>query len=238
VNVSRFTVGHCCRLAAKGIADRRQSLSPPAAACPAAPHAAAAPSRIRTGVSGFWRIGGPSAANLSAHRKTRNRAALAPSGVADVSAFKPEREDGPLPDCTGTAHPDPADDHGEPSLGSAEDPGGVARELGRHHEHVEMALARAGRVPVAGCTSDSLITSSRVGRSAIISLSRIVRDRHPESPSGPLPGSNRHSICAQDFSASSFSFPAGTRSMDSPHPHALFWFGLLNTNREARRSTL
>jgi hypothetical protein len=40
------------------------------------------------------------------------------------------------------------------------------------------------------------------------------------------------------FQRSSFSFPAGTRSMDSPHPHALFWFGLLNTNFEARRSTL
>jgi hypothetical protein len=44
--------------------------------------------------------------------------------------------------------------------------------------------------------------------------------------------------CAHDFSASSFSFAAGTRSMDSPHPHAPFWFGLLNTKREERRSTL
>jgi hypothetical protein len=32
VNVSLFAVGYCCRHAAKGVADRRQSLSPPAAA--------------------------------------------------------------------------------------------------------------------------------------------------------------------------------------------------------------
>jgi hypothetical protein len=56
VNVSLFAVGYCCRHAAKGVADGRQSLSPP-------------------------RLG-----NLSAHRKTRNRAALAPSGVADLLA--------------------------------------------------------------------------------------------------------------------------------------------------------
>jgi hypothetical protein len=42
-----------------------------------------------------------------------------------ASAFKPQREDGPPPNCTRTAHPDPADDDGEPSMGSAEDPCGV-----------------------------------------------------------------------------------------------------------------
>src|SRR5262245_34579242 len=127
VNVSLFAVGLCCRDAAKAVADRRQSLPPPTTAGPAAPPAAAAPhgygpAFLDSGVSVVQWM-----ATLFAHRKTRNGAGLAPAGVAELlaSAFKPERQDGPTPNCTRTAHPDPADDHGEPSLGSAEDPGGV-----------------------------------------------------------------------------------------------------------------
>jgi hypothetical protein len=92
VNVSLVAVGHCCRHAAKGVADRRQPLPPPTAAGPAALQAAAAPrgsgpAFLDSGVSVLRRL-----ADLSAHRKTRNPAALAPSGVADVlaSAFKSE----------------------------------------------------------------------------------------------------------------------------------------------------
>src|SRR5215831_14376452 len=97
VNVSLFAVGLCCRHAAKAVADRRQSLPPPTTAGPAAPQAAAAPhgfgpTFLDPGVSVVRQL-----ANLSAHRKTRNRAALAPAGVAELlaSAFKPERQDGP-----------------------------------------------------------------------------------------------------------------------------------------------
>src|SRR5215471_15905042 len=127
VNVSLFAVGLCCRHAAKAVADRRQSLPPPTTAGPAAPPAAAAPhgfgsAFLDPGVSVVRQL-----ANLAAHRKTRNRAALAPAGVAELlaSAFKPGRQDGPPPNCARTAHPDPADEHGEPSLGPAQDPGGV-----------------------------------------------------------------------------------------------------------------
>src|SRR5215470_7404764 len=127
VNVSLVAVGHCCRDAAKAVADCRQSLSPPTAAGPAAPQTAAAPQGcgsafLDSGVSVVCRL-----ANLSAHRKIRNRAALAPSRVADVlaSALTPERQDGPPPNCARTAQPDPADGHGERSLGPAKNPGGV-----------------------------------------------------------------------------------------------------------------
>src|SRR5262249_5646730 len=126
-SVSRCAVALSCRDAAKAVADRRQSLPPPTTAGLAAPQAAAAPhgfgsAFLDPGVSVVRQL-----ANLSAHRKTRNRAALAPAGGAELlaSAFKPERQDGPPPTCAPTAHPDRADDHGEPSLGPAQDPGGV-----------------------------------------------------------------------------------------------------------------
>jgi hypothetical protein len=66
-------------------------------------------------------------ANLRAHCETRNRAALAPSWVADVlvPAFKSQREAGTPPDCPGAADPDPSHDLRESTLGSAQDPGGA-----------------------------------------------------------------------------------------------------------------
>ena len=59
--------------------------------------------------------------------KPRNGAAVAPTGLAHVlaPAFTPHREARPPPNCAGTADPHPPDDHGEPTLGSAEDPGGA-----------------------------------------------------------------------------------------------------------------
>ena len=85
----------------KAVADRRQSLPPPPTAGPTAPQAAAAPhgfgpAFLDSGASVVRQL-----ANLSAHRKTRNRAALAPAGVAELlaSAFKSERQDGPPPNC-------------------------------------------------------------------------------------------------------------------------------------------
>ena len=66
-------------------------------------------------------------ANLCAHCETRNRAALAPSRVADLfaPAFQSQREDGSPADCAGTTDPDPAHDHREPTLRSAEESGGT-----------------------------------------------------------------------------------------------------------------
>jgi len=66
-------------------------------------------------------------AHLTPHRKARNGAAVAPPGLAHVlaSAFTPQREDRPPPNCAGTSDPHPLDDYGEPTLGSAEDPGGA-----------------------------------------------------------------------------------------------------------------
>src|SRR6516225_11913254 len=106
-------------LVADNLCLRQQLLVLPQAA--AAPHGCG-PAFLDSGVSVVRQL-----SNLSAHRKARNRAALAPAGVAELlaSAFKPERQDGPPPNCARTAHPDPADDHGEPSLGPVKDPGGV-----------------------------------------------------------------------------------------------------------------
>ena len=66
-------------------------------------------------------------ANLSPDRKARNGAAVAPTGLAHVlaPAFTTHREARPPPNCAGTSDPHPPDDYGEPTLGSAEDPGGA-----------------------------------------------------------------------------------------------------------------
>ena len=40
-------------------------------------------------------------------------------------AFTPHRKAGPSPNCGGSSDPHPQDDHGEPTLGSAQDPGGA-----------------------------------------------------------------------------------------------------------------
>jgi hypothetical protein len=66
-------------------------------------------------------------AKLRAHCETRNRAALAPSRVADLlaPAFMSQRQPLAPPDCSGAAGPDPAHDHREPNLGPAKDPGGA-----------------------------------------------------------------------------------------------------------------
>ena len=68
-------------------------------------------------------------ANLSPHRKARDGIAVAPLGLVHLpaSVFTPPREARPPPNCAGTADPHPPHDHGEPTLGSAADPGG-ARE--------------------------------------------------------------------------------------------------------------
>src|SRR5215470_19407081 len=80
-----------------------------------------------TVVSGFWRVGGSAAGEPHSRSKTRNGAALAPTGLAHVlaPAFTPHRAARPPPNCAGTADPHPPNDHGEPTLGSAEDPGGA-----------------------------------------------------------------------------------------------------------------
>src|SRR5262249_48245629 len=59
--------------------------------------------------------------------KARNGAALAPTGLAHIlaPAFTPHRAARPPPNCAGTSDPHPPDDHGEPPLGSAEDPVGA-----------------------------------------------------------------------------------------------------------------
>ena len=127
LNVSLFAVGDCCGCPTKGAADRRQSLPPATAAGPAPTQTTATPRGWRpaflaSGVSVVRFL-----ANLCAHCETRNRAALAPSGVADVlvPAFKSQREAWAPPDCPGAADPDPSHDHRESTLGSAQDPGGA-----------------------------------------------------------------------------------------------------------------
>src|SRR5689334_13817247 len=57
-------------------------------------------------------------ANLCAHCETRNRAAPAPSGVAEVlaPAFKSRRKAGAPPNCSGTEDLDTSHDHREPIL--------------------------------------------------------------------------------------------------------------------------
>jgi len=52
---------------------------------------------------------------------------VAPTGLAHVfaPAFTPHREARPPPNSPGTSDPHPPDDHGEPTLGSAQDPGGA-----------------------------------------------------------------------------------------------------------------
>jgi hypothetical protein len=60
-------------------------------------------------------------------RETRNRSALAPPWVAGILApvFTSRSEDRPPPNRAGTTDFDPAHDHREPTVGSAEDSGGT-----------------------------------------------------------------------------------------------------------------
>src|SRR5262245_18889716 len=127
VNVSLFAVGDCCGCPTKGVADRRQSLPQATAAGPAPTQTTATPRGWRPAFLGSGVSEVRWVANLCAHCETRHRAALAPSGVADVlvPALKSQREAWAPPDCPGAADPDPSHDHGEPSLGPAQDPGGV-----------------------------------------------------------------------------------------------------------------
>ena len=64
---------------------------------------------------------------LSPGCKARNGAALAPTGLAHVlaPAFTPHRAARPPPNCPRASDAHPPNDHGEPTLGSAEDPGGA-----------------------------------------------------------------------------------------------------------------
>src|SRR5215475_506555 len=86
------------------------------------PRLGSGPAFLDFGVSLVQRL-----ANLSPRCKARNGAALAPTGLAHVlaPAFTPHRAARPPPNCGGTSDPHPPDDHGEPTLGSAEDPGGA-----------------------------------------------------------------------------------------------------------------
>jgi hypothetical protein len=120
----RCLLGDCRGSPAKGAADCRQSLPPATAVGAAAPEAKAAPLGCEPVILGSGISVVRWLASLCA--QARNRAALAPSRVADAltRTFKSQRE-GPAPDCTGTSDPDPAHDHREPTLGSAEDPGGA-----------------------------------------------------------------------------------------------------------------
>src|SRR5215471_21576991 len=102
----------------------RQSLPPPTTAGPAAPQATAAPRGCGPAFLGSGMSIVRWMASFSARCETRNRAALAPKRVAGVlaPAFMSQR---PPPDWAGAADPDPAHDRREPTLGSAEDPGGT-----------------------------------------------------------------------------------------------------------------
>ena len=97
---------------------------------------------MRTDVSGFSHAGGSLTGKPLCSCETRNRAALAPPGVADVLAptFAPQSEDRPPSNCAGITGPDPAHEHGEPTLGAAEDPGGAGEAwfqgLGQNHSQV------------------------------------------------------------------------------------------------------
>src|SRR5215475_13089663 len=84
------------------------------------PRLGSGPAVLDFGVSVVQRL-----ANLSPRSKTRNGAALAPTGLAHVlaPAFTPHRAARPLPHCGGTSDPYPPNDHGEPTVGSVEDPG-------------------------------------------------------------------------------------------------------------------
>jgi len=89
VNALLLTVGVCCGCPTKGVADRRQSLPPATATCPAAPHAASpplgcGPPILDFGVSVVERM-----ANLTPHRKGRDGVAVAPPGLARIGAGVP-----------------------------------------------------------------------------------------------------------------------------------------------------
>jgi hypothetical protein len=82
-----------------------------------APQATAAPRGSRPvfldfGVSVVQRV-----ENLSPHRKARNGAAVAPTGLAHIlaPAFTPHREAWPPRNCDRTSDPHPPVDHGEPT---------------------------------------------------------------------------------------------------------------------------
>src|SRR5262245_41572598 len=81
-------------------------------------------------------------ANLCAHCETRNRVGLAPSRVADLlaPAFKSQGEDGQAANCTRTTRLDPAHGNREPTLGPAEDSGGIGaagvQSFGQNHSQV------------------------------------------------------------------------------------------------------
>jgi hypothetical protein len=125
VNVSLFAVGNCCSCPTKGAADRRQSLPPATAAGPAQTQTTVTPRGRRPPLLGSGVSVVRWLANLCAHCETRNRAALALSGVAEVLApvFKSRRKAGAPPDCAGAGRPDTSHDHRESTLGSAPDPG-------------------------------------------------------------------------------------------------------------------
>jgi hypothetical protein len=76
------------------------------------PRLGSRPAFLDFGVSVVQRV-----ENLSPHRKARNGAAVAPTGLAHIlaPAFTPHREARPPPDCAGTSGPHPPDDHGEPT---------------------------------------------------------------------------------------------------------------------------
>jgi len=142
-------------LVADNLCLRQQLLVLPQAA--AAPHGCG-PAFLDSGVSVVRQL-----ANLSAHRKARNRAALAPAGVAELlaPAFRPERQDGPPPKSAGTSDPHPPDEHGESTQGSAEDPGGVGaagvQSLGENDNQVcasippSRAVFALAVIPEAAC---------------------------------------------------------------------------------------
>jgi len=118
-------VGNCCSCPTKGAADRRQSLPSGTAAGPAQTQTTATPRGRRPPLLGSGVSVVRCLANLCAHCETRNCAALASSGVAEVlaPAFKSRRKAGAPPDCPGAARPDTSHDHRESTLGSAPDPG-------------------------------------------------------------------------------------------------------------------
>ena len=120
---SLFAVGLCCRDAAKAVADRRQSLSAPTTAGPAAPQAAAAP-------HGF----GPAFLDPAYRWFVSWETSLLIVKAETVLRWHRQgwrsywRRRSSRRGKTGRppiAHPDPADEHGEPSVGPAKDPGGV-----------------------------------------------------------------------------------------------------------------
>ena len=136
-------------------------------------------------------------ANLSPRCKARNGAALAPTGLAHVlaPAFTPHREARPPLNCGGTSDPHPPDDHGEPTLGSAQDPGGACeawvQSFGQNGRQVyatnpsSRAVHRLAVIPEAERVGDLGVRLLLCPNDHVQNALRVVRDQSCQPTSRP-----------------------------------------------------